>query len=367
MNQTVHLVDSLALGGAQRILKTYFESEKNNKNVHLLALREVDDPVTLDHENVKISKVRGKYSLRPLQDILTLVKSHEITVVHCHLFRAQIFGFLIKIYAHRKCRLIFHEHGRVVGKEYESYLEHVFFRTFIFVSQRWVDHYICNSKFTKECLIKLVSPRRAITIAHNPIIKREEIPENERALVRTKMALPESKFVVGFAGRLIRTKGWDQFLEAINIVAQERDIFFLIAGIGPDFDQVKSLINSLDLDECGRMLGHVHNMTDYFNSLDCFVMPSLWESHGISHLEAQAARVPIIISDIQGLRNTVQPGKDSMLCSPGNSLSIAESIIKLEKSAELRSSLVLHGLTNVEKFSLSGYKKNIQRAERESS
>ena len=59
MNQAVHIVDSLALGGAQRVLKTYFESEKNNRNVHLLALREVDDPVTIDHRNVKVSKGRG--------------------------------------------------------------------------------------------------------------------------------------------------------------------------------------------------------------------------------------------------------------------------------------------------------------------
>ena len=367
MNQTVHIVDSLALGGAQRVLKTYFESEKNNRNVHLLSLREVDDPVTIDHQNVKVSKARGKYSFSPLKDILRLIKGQEITIVHCHLFRAQIFGFLIKIGSRQKCRLIFHEHGRVVGKEYESYLEHVFFRTFLFVSQKWVDQYVCNSKLTKECLMKLVSPRRLIVIVPNPIIPKKEVHESARVLVRAKMGIPENKFVVGFAGRLIRTKGWRQFLEAVSIVSQNRECFFLIAGIGPDLDEVKGVINRLDLDECGRVIGHVHDMTNYFASIDCFVMPSLWESHGIAHLEAQAARVPIIISDIQGLRKTVRPGVDAMLCSPGNSLSIAESIIRLKENVELRESLVGHGLTNVERFSLSGYKKCIHNLERESS
>jgi len=363
MSQTVHIIDSLALGGAQRVLKTYFQSEKNNRDVHLLSLREVDDPVTIDHQNVKVSKARGKYSLRPLEDIYRLVKSQEKTIVHCHLFRAQIFGFLIKIGFRQNCRLIFHEHGRVVGKEYESYLEHVFFRAFLLVSQKWVDQYICNSKLTKECLMKLVSPMRPIIIAHNPIILEKEVHQNERALVREKMGIPENKFVVGFAGRLIQTKGWRQFLEAVSIVLQNRDISFLIAGIGPDLDEVKGVINRLGLDECGRVMGHVHDMTSYFASINCFVMPSLWESHGIAHLEAQAARVPIIVSDIRGLRKTVRPGVDAMLCSPGNSLSIAESIIRLQENAELRESLVVHGLKNVERFSLSGYKNCIHDIE----
>ncbi len=96
MNQVVHIVDSLTIGGAQRVLKTYFESEKNSRNVHLLSLREVDDPVAIDHRNVKVSKGRGRYSLRPLKDIARLTKREDITILHCHLFRAQIFGLLIK-------------------------------------------------------------------------------------------------------------------------------------------------------------------------------------------------------------------------------------------------------------------------------
>jgi|APSaa5957512535_1039671.scaffolds.fasta_scaffold21661_2 L-malate glycosyltransferase len=365
MNQAVHIVDSLALGGAQRVLKTYFESEKNNRNAHLLSLREVDDPVTIDHRNVKVSKGRGRYSLRPIKDIARLTKGEDITIVHCHLFRAQIFGLLIKIGSRHRCRLIFHEHGRVVGKESESYLEHVLFRVFLFVSQRWVDQYICNSKLTKECLVNLVSPKRPAVIVYNPIILKREVPESERDLIREKMGIPKHRFVVGFAGRLIRTKGWRDFLEAVSIVSKNADISFLIAGVGPDLDEAKDIINRLGLDERGQVMGHVHDMTNYFAALDCFVMPSLWESHGIAHLEAQAARVPIIVSDIRGLRKTVRPGVDAMLCSPGDSLSIAESIIRLKENAELRDSLVVHGLTNVERFSLSGYKKRIHNVERE--
>jgi len=364
MNQVVHIVDSLALGGAQRVLKTYFESEKNNRNVHLLSLREVDSPVTIDHQNVKVSKATGRYSLRPLKDILRLVKGQDVTIVHCHLFRAQIFGFLIKIGVRQKCRLIFHEHGRVVGKEYESYLEHALFRVFLFFSQRCVGQYICNSKLTKECLVRVVSPRRPVIIVHNPINLGREVPESERAYVRERLGILKNRFVVGFAGRLIRTKGWRQFLEGVSIVSQNRDISFLIAGIGPDLDEVKGVINRLGLAERGQVMGHVHDMTNYFKSLDCFVMPSLWESHGIAHLEAQAAHVPIVVSDIRGLRETVRPGVDAMLCLPGSGLSIADSIIRLKENPELRDSLVIQGLKNVERFSLTEYKKCIHSVER---
>ena len=162
MSQALHLIDSLTLGGAQRVLKTYFESDQNNQSLHLFSLRDVDTPVIIDHQNVTVVKSRGKYSLKPLLDVFKLVKSEEIAYVHCHLFRAQIFGLLVKIGVRRRFRLIFHEHGRVVGREYESNLERVAFRIFISISHRWVDQYICNSKLTKDCLTPLISSIRVI-------------------------------------------------------------------------------------------------------------------------------------------------------------------------------------------------------------
>ena len=365
MNQAVHIVDSLALGGAQRVLKTYFESEKINRNVHLLALREVDDPVIIDHRNVKVSKGRGRYSLRPLKDITRLIKSEDITIVHCHLFRAQIFGLLIKIGSHQKCRLIFHEHGRVVGRETESFIEAVLFRWFLRMSRNLVVWYACNSEFSRTCLVNVVPERESsMGVLMNPIARYSKNGVHAiRHGARRKFSVPRNSFVIGFAGRLIETKGWVDFLDAIHFLHENANIFFLIAGIGPDFHSVLRRIEELGLFESGRLLGHVHDMNEFFSSLDCFVMPSKWESHGISHLEAQQCGVPIIVTDVPGLSDTVKREENALFFTPGDYMELADRIRLLSHNPRERKRLASEGEINSRRFLVENYSRSLAQIE----
>ena len=108
----LHIVDSLAFGGAQSILKDYFESRPDDKTLHLYALRVAPRQVKISHPNVHVNPSSARLSMAPLLELRQMVGWEGIGVLHCHLFRSQVFGYILKTLFFPQVALVFHEHGR---------------------------------------------------------------------------------------------------------------------------------------------------------------------------------------------------------------------------------------------------------------
>ena len=112
---------------------------------------------------------------------------------------------------------------------------------------------------------------------------------------------PRKPPIIGALGRLDEIKGFDVLLRA---AAQLRDLgvdFRLrLAGDGPEMGALKALSESLGLGDRVEFVGWVRNPGDFLKTIDLFVMPSRYESFGLVVVEAMAAGVPVITSDIEG-------------------------------------------------------------------
>jgi glycosyltransferase involved in cell wall biosynthesis len=299
----------------------------------------------------------------PLLELRRIVRRQGIGVLHCHLFRAQVFGFLLKLLFFPRITLVFHEHGRVVGREGESSFEEAMFRLFLRVSWRYVDRFICISEHTSSRLLKLIPGAAPTTIVvSNPIpVYPQEGLAVDRVALRLAHGVPKDAFVVGFAARLIERKGWSTFLEAIALAAPRRPVYFLLAGDGEDRAKVEARIREPDLARHGRMLGRIEWMEAFYECLDCFVMPSHWEPHGLSHLEAQGFGVPTIVSRVPGLESTVHSEVDSLLFEAGNPADLAACIERLADDKALRQRLAEGGRANSERFSMDAFASTLDK------
>jgi len=359
----LHIVDSLTLGGAQRVLKALFESPRDTDHLGLYVLRDSAEAIHIKHPKVTIFQGYGRYSIKPLWSLVRLVRQRKITVVHCHLFRSQIFGLIIRVFFNRRSKIVFHEHGRIVGRENEPRIQRFLFKLFTRVSSVWVDSYVCNSDFTAIHLSKLLHSTQKIVVINNPIPKITKLSPEEKLLTKKQLNIPAERFVVGFAGRFIETKGWREFLLAVKFSSLSLDIHFVIAGQGPDKDLLMQRIDSLQITNLGNVIGLVSDMRKFFSAIDCFVMPSLWESHGLVQLEAQAFGVPIIVSNVAGLRDTVQPEINALLADGGDAQHISDQILKIATDQSLQRALIHGGLQNVHNYSVPNYISRLRQLE----
>jgi glycosyltransferase involved in cell wall biosynthesis len=356
----LHVVDTLAIGGAQTILRDYFESRPEDAGMFLYVLRASGEQTRIAHPGVRVNPSSRRFSMAPLNELRRFVVEHGIEVVHCHLFRAQVFGYLLRALYFPKLALIFHEHGRAVGREGESALEASMFKWFLRLAWRRVDWFICISEHTRASLIGLVpgaSGRSSVVSNPIPVYPRDgrDLP---REAARVELGIPDEAFVVGFASRLVERKGWRDLLEAMKLL-QDLPVLCFIAGDGEDRRNAEAAIRDMALESRVRILGHIHWMPRFYRSLDCFVMPSRWEPHGLAHLEAQSFGIPVIVSDVPGLSATVHASLDALLFPQQDTQRLAAHIRTLATDPALRAKLAAAGRANAASYTMASFSERL--------
>jgi glycosyltransferase involved in cell wall biosynthesis len=356
----LHIVDSLDFGGTQTILRNLFESQTENQSIFLLALRETDRQIRIHHPNVQVFPSPSRFSLRPIEYILNLVKVHQIQILHCHLFRSEIFGYLAaRLLRAHKIKLVFHDHGSAIAMASASKFQRFAFCFFQILAAPRVDLHVVISQFVQKSLAALTFQRmRNSVVLYNPIKStgyREHIEPEHRAQLKEYWGIPQESFVLGIASRIVQRKGWRDFLVAVSLLKEEFSLFYLVAGDGPDFDCLQSEIVSKNLSKLGRVLGYVENLADFYSVLDCFVMPSVWEPAGLSHLEAQYFAVPIVACDVPGLNETVRNLTNCLLCQPNDPKDMSDKIRLLLTSPDLRVRIGCAGKENARRYTIENY------------
>ncbi|MEF3692382.1 MAG: glycosyltransferase family 4 protein [Candidatus Moraniibacteriota bacterium] len=153
----------------------------------------------------------------------------------------------------------------------------------------------------------------------------------------------ESKNVLLTSGRLARRKGVAWFVR--NVMPQlAEDFIYVVAGNGPDKENILSAVKEKKLENRVFTLGYVEDEVRdmLFSTCDLFVQPNIringdMEGFGISVIEAGACEIPVLASDLEGLKDAIKEGQNGFLVEPENSTAYIEKINKLfENKSELK-------------------------------
>jgi glycosyltransferase involved in cell wall biosynthesis len=160
---------------------------------------------------------------------------------------------------------------------------------------------------------------------------RARQPAARRALaeVNFDLATDAEAPVVVYTGRLHRAKGLRELVVAWPRVLRQFPAARLwLVGEGPDRDELYDLI--LDRDVRGRVLmpGAFDAVDEILQAADLFVLPSHEEGMSISLLEAMAAGVPVVATDIPGNRKLIRDGEHGLLVPPRNPDALAAAILQ---------------------------------------
>lgn len=143
----------------------------------------------------------------------------------------------------------------------------------------------------------------------------ENLPSREEA--RAQLGLPPSSFVIGIISRVMPCKNHLELLDAfVGILAKIPDALLLIAGDGAMLPAVQNRIRELNLDGKAVLLGERRDIPRVLAALDCFCLPSDTEGMPMTILEAMAAGVPIVATDVGGIPECVEDGRTAMLIPP---------------------------------------------------
>jgi glycosyltransferase involved in cell wall biosynthesis len=169
------------------------------------------------------------------------------------------------------------------------------------------------------------------------------------AVEPTQFALPRSNTPgkrVGFIGRLDPIKRIDDLITAIALLPAE--VTLDIYGEGSQRSQIESQVARLNLSARIKLHGAIQRAAEALTRMDALALPSDAEGFGLVLIEAMAAGVPVIGTNVPGICDVIVEGNNGILTPPRNPKGLAHAIERILSGEELRNHLIAGGKLSVQ-------------------
>jgi glycosyltransferase involved in cell wall biosynthesis len=314
-------------------------------------------------------------SVNPFQDIIAydairkLIKEYKPDIVHTHAAKAGALGR----FAAASCNVpvIIHTfHGHVFHSYFNKPVTQLVVQTERYLAKRSTK-IIAISQSQKNELVnqfKICSEDKVAVIPNG--IDLEKFSTNQlakRLAWRNKFNIPSDTILIGIVGRMAPVKNHALFVQAIHSVLKKTDdknLKFAIIGDGETRMETQALLESLSISynyfpenpatEISRvLLTSWQTEMDYvYAGLDIVCLTSLNEGTPISLIEAQAAKKPIVSTNVGAVTDTVIVDKSALLSPSNNSSVFAEKLLSIISNKDLREQMGNSGYKFVnEKYS----------------
>lgn len=266
--------------------------------------------------------------------VLCVCGNYKLVYIHYPSFSAAPVLYANKI---RKFRIITNVHGTDVvplKKEHEKMMINTI------KSLKQSDRIVVPSVYYQ----KLVSDRFDIDINRIFVYPSAGVDtnmfykysEDKRMSLRRNYGVADKQFVAGFVGRINKAKGWDVFLDALEMMdfSIQKNLSVIIVGSGEDDDLLTDRINKLPEQIRNAIIRfpllEQEKLADVYNIFDVFIFPTMSESEslGLVAIEAMACGTPVIASDFAAPKYYVENGINGIKFEKGNSCELSKCIAK---------------------------------------
>jgi glycosyltransferase involved in cell wall biosynthesis len=351
MIRVLHVIDHLDLGGAQTALvdmlrhcdRTAFEVE--------VAVMHGRGPFAdaLEELGIRVhSLARAKWPPAYVTQFLRLLRGADFHVVHFHLQGANWIAKPLAALAGQRV-LIAHEHssGDLRFRGLRSLIPNAsthLFSTRIVAVSKGVRDFLTRWEAISSDLIEVV-PNAVDENLFQPCT------HEQRRAARSCFSLPVNAFVAGGIGRLAHEK---HFILLAELAARHPNVYFVVAGSGPEGERIAARVDELGVKERVRLLGTILDRPTFYHALDVFLLPSLFEGLPMALLEAMFSGVPVLSSRLEGISAIIVNDQEALLVSAGDVEDFSRQLRRLEASPELRRHLAANARANaLQKFSAS--------------
>tara|TARA_B100000575_G_scaffold117647_1_gene93677 strand:+ start:986 stop:2059 length:1074 start_codon:yes stop_codon:yes gene_type:complete len=336
-----HIINSYdtRLGGAESLvvsLKDHLIIKKIPTHIYGLmnSVKKIDNASNAGLEN--------PYSIKAFFGIKNYIKANvkDEDIIHSHLFPSNFYCSIIKLLNFTNATLITTEHStsnRRRGNIFGKILDKIIYYPCIQI--------ICISKGVEKKLNDWIIKTS----------KKTKVIQNGCSLNKNLKNFKNSKnktIKIISVGSLKNSKNYTRTIKAINRI-KKLDFLWQIAGDGRLYKKLNYLVNKFKLNRKIEFLGHVNDVDELLDNADIFLIPSKWEGFGLAAVEAMHSSLPIIASNVDGLKEVVSNEKAcSLLINPNDIEDIAIKLEKLIISRKLREKLGINAYHNSLNYSI---------------
>lgn len=309
------LSTSLNTGGTEKFILTLVRNLKTKYEFKIGYLKEkgaVGGLLETEH-GLTVQKFGSPWAVKKY------LIANKISLIHTFLYRANILGRFAGKMAGTPVVISTQQAIDAWKKPYHAWLDGY--------TSGWCDSIIANSQAAKDILITRDGVKDSkITIVYNGLNVNNFVTERSRDSILKDLGIEGNKPIILSTIRLHKEKGADLLPE---IIARTKKGILLIAGDGPERKSMELRTQQLNLQKRIIFLGWRSNISELLSVAAVLLMPSREESFPQSILEAMALKVPVIASDVGGVKELVINGKTGILVQPEDIHAFADAVSDL--------------------------------------
>jgi len=231
------------------------------------------------------------------------------------------------------------------------------------ISAPFKDIIITNSEFDKHLATKnkIAKPDKIVTIYNGidlneiKFLTEEEAKKIIESKIRDTRYKIQNTILISTIANFYRNKGLEYLiLAAQKLKNKGLDWQFVIIGEGPERSKIENLIKKNNLENNVFLIGFITDAFECLKAFDLFVLPSVKEGQPWTILEAMAAGVPIVATNIAGIPETIENEKSGLLVEPADPEALSSAIEKMLTHPSLTQECAKNAVKIVrEKFNIS--------------
>lgn len=340
--RVAHLIGSTGMYGAERwILAQLRYLDRNRCRASIINLVDAPgDTSALVAEAKKLGYdaedfyTGGRFNPLAIFRLAKMLRQSGVTVLHAHGYKSDVMGLLAGRLAGTK--IISTPHGWSKEKDKKLALYEGLGK----LSLKFFDRVCPLSPSLYDGLRADGVEASRMTLVLNGV----DIQEIDEAPAKAKT---NGRKRIGYIGQFIERKNLDDLVEAFSRL-RRNDCDLHLIGDGPCREKILRGIASRNGNVAIYCPGYAARRLEELKAFDVFVLPSLLEGIPRSIMEAQAAGVPVVATDIDGVRDLVKADKTGLLVPPRNPAALAEAINRVLNSPELAAQLAKAGKALIE-------------------
>jgi glycosyltransferase involved in cell wall biosynthesis len=341
----LHIILSLNVGGAERMVSDFIRNDRSGTCRHLVCCLDsigvfgeelIQEGVTVVH----IPRRPGK-DWRLIFKLANFIRKVKIDVVHTHGETPWFYGALatqILFMAPVKCITTIHGYG---GGDRASVSDYKLWR---FLAKMTAKIVVVADNLRAE-MVKVGFSRQQVSTILNGV---DPQLKTENSQTRPFWGLSDDDFVIGIVARLSPIKNHQLLFRAVKtLVLKDPTTKLLVVGDGPERPVLEGLAQQLDLNNNIVFCGEQSQAQTFYPLFDVFVLPSLSEGISMTLLEAQAAKVPVVASAVGGNCEVICDGETGLLFTSGDVDGLYRHLETLCSSVDTRKKLINNGFERV--------------------
>ena len=281
-----------------------------------------------------------------LVGVIQVLKKGRFDIVHSHGYKSDIITFCLKIASFGKDLTIIATNHNWIGTSSKELLYEKLDKFIL----KFFDKVISVSDELRMKMIQAGIPQKKIVTIKNGIdVNDPSFYARTPAELRKEVGLDTEVFVIGCVARLTREKNHKRLLRAFSeFLKGGNEGKLVLIGDGPEHGALVQLAAQLGIGSKIHFLGHQKEARKLYRLFDVFCLVSENEGLPMALLEAMAARVPVVVSNVGEMPDVVGKVSSEVIVQPHNVEGMAQAIESLYLNQKMRNELAEKGRDVVE-------------------